>query len=373
MGGLRAWGSRGVVRAGRRAERHSVRRGLPGPRHHHSPGVRNGPARAPAAMAGRAVVGHRGHGMVGTAAAAHAGHRPVRPGCGPPGAGGRGLRSRRAGRQPAQLPSHLPVDGAVLRGHAGPAGAGRARRAVAGQPAPPGPGAGSRRRAPTRRVPAARGSGPHRGTVPHRRRDARRPGPPPEPHRPAHRCAGHEERHTARTDRRTPRPAAHDIRRSPHRSARCSRCTARLRRIADQRRPHAGDEGSGGTGRRCPRRRPAHRADHRRPSRAGSHHSPPGRVPHRPGGTDQCPQARRRRSGDRTHRLRATRHSRRGHQPPGTPRTDTVGSGYGLVGLRERVAALGGHLDSGPAGAGAWRLAARIPHPAGIEQNGTRT
>ncbi|WP_455569053.1 sensor histidine kinase [Streptomyces griseoruber] len=59
--------------------------------------------------------------------------------------------------------------------------------------------------------------------------------------------------------------------------------------------------------------------------------------------------------------------------PPGTPRTDTVGSGYGLVGLRERVAALGGHLNSGPAGAGAWRLAARIPHPAGIEENGTRT
>lgn len=59
--------------------------------------------------------------------------------------------------------------------------------------------------------------------------------------------------------------------------------------------------------------------------------------------------------------------------PPGTPRTDTVGSGYGLVGLRERVTALGGHLQSGPAGAGAWRLAARIPHPAGLEQNGTRT
>ncbi|MEV0218764.1 histidine kinase [Streptomyces sp. NPDC050704] len=58
---------------------------------------------------------------------------------------------------------------------------------------------------------------------------------------------------------------------------------------------------------------------------------------------------------------------------PGTPRTDTVGSGYGLVGLRERVTALGGHLNAGPAGAGAWRLVARIPHPAGIEQNGTRT
>lgn len=59
--------------------------------------------------------------------------------------------------------------------------------------------------------------------------------------------------------------------------------------------------------------------------------------------------------------------------PPGTSRTDTVGSGYGLVGLRERVTALGGHLNAGPAGAGAWRLAARIPHPAGIEQNGTPT
>ncbi|MFE4915955.1 sensor histidine kinase [Streptomyces sp. NPDC056652] len=59
--------------------------------------------------------------------------------------------------------------------------------------------------------------------------------------------------------------------------------------------------------------------------------------------------------------------------PPGTPRTDTVGSGYGLVGLRERVTTLGGHLNAGPAGAGAWRLAARIPHPAAIEQNGTHT
>ncbi|WP_310887587.1 histidine kinase [Streptomyces shenzhenensis] len=48
-----------------------------------------------------------------------------------------------------------------------------------------------------------------------------------------------------------------------------------------------------------------------------------------------------------------------------------IDSGYGLVGLRERVAALGGHLDAGPAGAGAWRLAARIPQPAEPEQNGT--
>lgn len=48
-----------------------------------------------------------------------------------------------------------------------------------------------------------------------------------------------------------------------------------------------------------------------------------------------------------------------------------VSSGYGLVGLRERVHALGGQLNAGPAGAGSWRLAARIPHPAGTEENGT--
>ncbi|MFI6661459.1 sensor histidine kinase [Streptomyces sp. NPDC050523] len=55
--------------------------------------------------------------------------------------------------------------------------------------------------------------------------------------------------------------------------------------------------------------------------------------------------------------------------PPG--QAAAVGSGYGLVGLRERVSALGGHLNAGPAGAGSWRLAARIPHPAGTEENGT--
>ncbi|MEU7123470.1 sensor histidine kinase [Streptomyces zaomyceticus] len=50
----------------------------------------------------------------------------------------------------------------------------------------------------------------------------------------------------------------------------------------------------------------------------------------------------------------------------------TVPSGFGLVGLRERVEALGGHLTAGPGGVGSWRLAARIPHPA-AEQNGPRT
>nr|WP_030740224.1 histidine kinase [Streptomyces sp. NRRL F-5135] len=59
--------------------------------------------------------------------------------------------------------------------------------------------------------------------------------------------------------------------------------------------------------------------------------------------------------------------------PPGQARAGPAGPGFGLVGLRERVTALGGHLNAGPAGAGAWRLAARIPHPTDTEQNGPRT
>ncbi|MFE2721206.1 sensor histidine kinase [Kitasatospora sp. NPDC059327] len=40
-----------------------------------------------------------------------------------------------------------------------------------------------------------------------------------------------------------------------------------------------------------------------------------------------------------------------------------TGGGYGLVGLTERVAALGGHLDAGADGHGGYRLAARLPAP----------
>ncbi|WP_399085612.1 sensor histidine kinase [Streptomyces sp. BBFR2] len=61
-----------------------------------------------------------------------------------------------------------------------------------------------------------------------------------------------------------------------------------------------------------------------------------------------------------------------GAGPPATG-PDAGGSGYGLVGLRERVTALGGHLTTGPAGAGTWRLAALLPHSTGTEQNGNRT
>jgi signal transduction histidine kinase len=39
--------------------------------------------------------------------------------------------------------------------------------------------------------------------------------------------------------------------------------------------------------------------------------------------------------------------------------------GHGLVGMRERVAALGGDVDAGPAADGGWRVIARLPVPRG--------
>ncbi|MGW4697384.1 sensor histidine kinase [Kitasatospora cineracea] len=58
-----------------------------------------------------------------------------------------------------------------------------------------------------------------------------------------------------------------------------------------------------------------------------------------------------------------------GRPAPGTD-LGAPASGFGLVGLGERVHALGGHLDAGPNGSGSWRLAARLPHPSHPEQNG---
>ncbi|MFF1907102.1 sensor histidine kinase [Kitasatospora sp. NPDC058218] len=48
-----------------------------------------------------------------------------------------------------------------------------------------------------------------------------------------------------------------------------------------------------------------------------------------------------------------------GPEPSGA----ATGGGYGLVGLAERVGALGGHLDAGADGHGGFRLAARLPSP----------
>ncbi len=38
-----------------------------------------------------------------------------------------------------------------------------------------------------------------------------------------------------------------------------------------------------------------------------------------------------------------------------------VGGGYGIAGMRDRVTALGGTLETGPTEAGGWRLAVELP------------
>lgn len=48
-------------------------------------------------------------------------------------------------------------------------------------------------------------------------------------------------------------------------------------------------------------------------------------------------------------------------------------SGFGLVGLRERVTALGGTLRAGPDSADGWRVTAHIPHPPSVEEDTTRS
>jgi signal transduction histidine kinase len=45
------------------------------------------------------------------------------------------------------------------------------------------------------------------------------------------------------------------------------------------------------------------------------------------------------------------------------PRVARLGGGYGLVGMAERVEALGGRLRAGPSPEGAWEVAAEFPLP----------
>lgn len=55
---------------------------------------------------------------------------------------------------------------------------------------------------------------------------------------------------------------------------------------------------------------------------------------------------------------------------PGQTARHSTSSGFGLIGLRERVQALGGQFTAGPRGAGSWQLSADIPQPGTIERDG---
>ncbi|WP_024287255.1 ATP-binding protein [Cellulomonas sp. KRMCY2] len=47
--------------------------------------------------------------------------------------------------------------------------------------------------------------------------------------------------------------------------------------------------------------------------------------------------------------------------PPLSLAADSTGSGLGLVGMRERVLAAGGSLETGPTADGGFRVTARLP------------
>jgi signal transduction histidine kinase len=80
-------------------------------------------------------------------------------------------------------------------------------------------------------------------------------------------------------------------------------------------------------------------------------------------GADQCPAASTRYAGRRAGRRRRHRGGGRGGQRQdgaiSTPRE--ASSGFGLVGMRERVRLLGGRLDAGPTDGGGFALTARLP------------
>ncbi|MFC7467703.1 sensor histidine kinase [Actinomadura keratinilytica] len=96
----------------------------------------------------------------------------------------------------------------------------------------------------------------------------------------------------------------------------------------------------------------------------------PRRVPGGAGGADQRPQARRARRprrGQHRPRGRAGRDHRPGRRPhrrahPGRrPRRTAPGGGHGLLGMRERVTALGGTCTAGPRFGGGFRVHAILP------------
>ena len=116
--------------------------------------------------------------------------------------------------------------------------------------------------------------------------------------------------------------------------------------------------------------RPARDRDRDRRGAAASARSRPGRLPDRAGGAHQREPSRRPRPRVGSPALHPAgplhpgRRRRPGRQQRRTGNgTRASGPGLGLVGMRERVSALGGRLQAGPQHDGGFRVRAELPAP----------
>ena len=122
-------------------------------------------------------------------------------------------------------------------------------------------------------------------------------------------------------------------------------------------------------GRRVPPRRTADRVQRSRTAAPAAADRRPHGVPDRPGGPHQHPQVRGGRGG-RPHVLQLTYHQDRviievrddgGGTPPQAGTSAAGSGGYGLIGMRERVALHGGTLTVGPQTDGGFAVRAELP------------